>query len=292
MNASPNLMTTLTAQLMLMLQLGVGIAVLTVAIMRWPQVRTGYKPGLLLGGLVFVLSLPNLVATSLHFEATALMPSVQDPQVAQITTVIMRVVMAVAALGMMVATVFFTPLQLSVGELALADGRRAYPWLLDGRRDTRGWALAAGAGAAMGLVSGLAFWSLGVGEGPAIELVKRLFPALDFSNPSVLLGLTLPAVLVAAVSEELLFRGLIQAWLTRWLGGTSRAMVLAVLASSALWALAHWGNTDQPWLKLGQIFLIGLALGALVRRYSVEASIIAHVALNVVSVLLALALPD
>ena len=91
-------------------------------------------------------------------------------------------------------------------------------------------------------------------------------------------------MLLAAVTEELLFRGLVQGWLTRWLGGSRRAVVLAVGVSAALWALAHWGNTDHPGLKLLQIFLVGLGLGALARRYSVEASIVAHAAFNLVAV--------
>lgn len=290
MQTPPDLMSLLMAQLMLMLQLGIGVAVLTVAFTRWPQVRERYRPGLLLGAIVFVLGLPSLVATSLYFDVGALLPLGQEPQVARFLGPVLKAVMALVGLGTAVLGLFFLPLKLGVGELALTDGRRAYPWLLDGRRDTRGWGLAAVVGAAAGALSMLLFWSLGVDEGPALEVMRKLFPRLSPDDPTTLLVVTLPAVVVAAVSEEVVFRGLVQPWLTRWLGGGTRAVALAVVVTSAAWAFAHWGNTDAPWLKVGQIFLFGLALGALARRHSVEASMVAHAALNVVAVLATLVL--
>ncbi len=50
-------------------------------------------------------------------------------------------------------------------------------------------------------------------------------------------------------------------------------------------SLGHYADTDPAWPKMIQVMLLGLALGALSRRTSVEAAIVAHVALNVVSVL-------
>jgi membrane protease YdiL (CAAX protease family) len=216
----------------------------------------------------------------------------------EVMTGIFRAVMAVTMVAMLGVTFFATALQVGVGELAVAGadgsgdgvGRRAYPWLLGGRQDTRGWKQAALYGLGFGLLSALVFWALDVKAGAALELVKRLFPKLAQLELPLSLTVMLPAVLLAAVSEELVFRGLMQGWLTRWLGGTRSAVRVSVGVSSALWAFAHWGNTDQPWLKVGQIFLCGLGLGALTRRYSVEASIVAHAVINLVAVAACLSL--
>jgi membrane protease YdiL (CAAX protease family) len=129
-----------------------------------------------------------------------------------------------------------------VGELALAGSssgapdvgsRRAYPWLLDGRRERGGWSQAALLGVAGGLATTVVFVALDVQDGPAVQLLQRMFPKLAQLSAAASLAVTLPAVVGAAVSEELFFRGLVQAWLTRWFGGTRRAVVLAVALASA-----------------------------------------------------------
>jgi membrane protease YdiL (CAAX protease family) len=288
MNAGLDAPTLLTSSLLTLLQLGVAIAVVVAAISRWQTLRAWLKPGLQLGAAVFVLSVPGMVATVLFVEPGALPLPAGGALTQGMLTLIFRVTMAVMAVGTLVLTFFFTALQVGVGELAVAGeaggGRRAYPWLLEGRQETGGWREAALFGGAVGLVSTLVFWAAGVQEGPALELVKRLFPKLAALEAPASLMVILPAVLLAAVTEELFFRGLVQGWLTRWLGGTRRAVLLAVGVSSALWALAHWASTSHPGLKVLQIFLIGLGLGALTRRYSVEASIVAHAVLNLVAV--------
>ncbi|MBI5543860.1 MAG: CPBP family intramembrane metalloprotease [Deltaproteobacteria bacterium] len=108
------------------------------------------------------------------------------------------------------------------------------------------------------------------------------------SGPAIVLG-TFAFVLGAAVSEEILFRGLVQGWLARLLGRSVVSVVSAIVVTSALWALIHMFNTTSASWKLAQIFLIGLALGELARRYSVEASICAHVTLNVTVTVIGLA---
>jgi hypothetical protein len=42
---------------------------------------------------------------------------------------------------------------------------------------------------------------------------------------------------------------------------------------------------EPLWIKLAQIFLLGLVFGWLARRYSVEAAILAHVGLNVTALI-------
>jgi hypothetical protein len=95
--------------------------------------------------------------------------------------------------------------------------------------------------------------------------------------------LGLPVLVGAAVYEEILYRGVLQAWLVRWLAPGRYAVGIAITVVSILWALAHAGNAEPLVYKLAQIFLIGIVLGWLARRYTVEAAIVAHATLNVVS---------
>jgi membrane protease YdiL (CAAX protease family) len=53
------------------------------------------------------------------------------------------------------------------------------------------------------------------------------------------------------------------------------------VTSSLVWSLGHAGNADPIWLKLAQIFLLGLLFGWLAHRHNVESAIMAHVGLNV-----------
>ena len=82
--------------------------------------------------------------------------------------------------------------------------------------------------------------------------VGQIAPAL--SNPAGLLGiaLLLPSFILQAGSEELLFRG----WLLSALGRKLN-LALAVVISSALFALLHYGP-NQPWLVTLSSFVFGL----------------------------------
>jgi membrane protease YdiL (CAAX protease family) len=103
-------------------------------------------------------------------------------------------------------------------------------------------------------------------------------------------GALIPAFVAIAISEEILFRGVVQGWITRLLGGDRAAAALAIVAATAVWTLGHAGSAEPLWLKLSQIFILGLVFGWLAYRYSVEAAIVAHVGLNVSALLAAYAL--
>ena len=62
---------------------------------------------------------------------------------------------------------------------------------------------------------------------------------------------------------------------------------LAVLIPAVIWALGH-AYLDPVWVKEGQIFAIGLALGGLFPYLGLEGCIIAHYVLNIASLVLAM----
>ncbi len=89
-------------------------------------------------------------------------------------------------------------------------------------------------------------------------------------------------VLAYAVGEEIFFRLGIQNFLAKHLGWRGRRYWLAIVVTTLLWTLGHAGVMEPGWVKLAQIFPVGLMLGWLSRRYGVESSILAHGLFNVI----------
>jgi membrane protease YdiL (CAAX protease family) len=106
--------------------------------------------------------------------------------------------------------------------------------------------------------------------------VSALEPGNTMSIQAVLV------VLAFAVSEEIFFRLGIQNFLAKHLGWRERRYWLAIAVTALLWTLGHAGTLEPGWVKLAQIFPVGLMLGWLSRRHGVESSILAHGLFNVV----------
>jgi membrane protease YdiL (CAAX protease family) len=108
-----------------------------------------------------------------------------------------------------------------------------------------------------------------------IELLKTGLTG----EPSLILAL---ALMEFAIAEEIIFRLGIQNGLAKLFRLRGNGYWLAIAVSAALWALAHGNVINPAWVKMVQIFPIGLALGFLFRKYGVEACIVAHGIFNVV----------
>ena len=100
------------------------------------------------------------------------------------------------------------------------------------------------------------------GQSPSsgsVGLVKEAM--FDLANEPLLFWLAFPAVAIGApLAEELVFRGQLFAALSRTRAGMSGA----TLITSLLWSLMH---ITEPWLAVGIIFMMGLALGTLLVRF-------------------------
>jgi membrane protease YdiL (CAAX protease family) len=166
--------------------------------------------------------------------------------------------------------------------------RRAWqPTWLTGHRPRSGWlAGLIGAGGAVGgflvvqLVVGLLIWVTGQ-EPPQQEIFDLM------GDPTVALVLSLIAVFVAPVVEEIIFRGVLQDVLARRL-----SWGLAAILQSAIFSAIHIETLTSPpmFLALG---LLGY-LFTWLRRWtgSLVAPIIAHLVFNAISMLLATFGPD
>lgn len=86
----------------------------------------------------------------------------------------------------------------------------------------------------------------------------------------------------AALLEECAFRGCFQAMFYHWFGGTKRAEIQAIVATSAFWALMHTGMMTPDWVKYAQIFPQGLLLGWWYKRAGLAGTIAVHFGFNVI----------
>lgn len=90
----------------------------------------------------------------------------------------------------------------------------------------------------------------------------------------------LVTVLAAAFSEEIVYRLGIQSFFARYLNCRGGRYWIPVVLASFLWTLGHAGAMEPAWVKLAQIFPIGLMLGWLYRRHGVESCMLAHALFN------------
>lgn len=98
--------------------------------------------------------------------------------------------------------------------------------------------------------------------------------------------LTLVMILEFAFTEEIFFRLGIQNFIAAKLVRRRRGYEIAIVITAILWTLGHVGVLNPDWVKLAQVFPIGLALGWLYRRYGTESTIIAHSLFNLLGGLL------
>jgi membrane protease YdiL (CAAX protease family) len=114
------------------------------------------------------------------------------------------------------------------------------------------------------------------------ETAQKIFgsPSAGFEKAITIQGILL--VLEFAVAEEIVFRLSIQSFLVKYLKLEGKRYWIAILITSILWTLGHASTLNPEWVKLAQIFPMGLMLGWLFRKYGAESTILAHGLVNVV----------
>jgi membrane protease YdiL (CAAX protease family) len=97
------------------------------------------------------------------------------------------------------------------------------------------------------------------------------------------------AILGAAVIEELIFRAFVQTALLRMLGSAW----LAVIITSAIFALVHRANDAVPWHAIPALFVLGLAIGVAYERFKgLGVPIAMHAGFNAINIALVLWMAD
>ena len=103
-------------------------------------------------------------------------------------------------------------------------------------------------------------------------------------RPSLLTALL---VLEFAFAEEIVFRLGIQNYLAIKFDLKGRKYWIAIISTTLFWTLAHANTLDPEWVKLAQVFPLGLALGYLFKKYGTESCILVHGIFNLVMMFLA-----
>ena len=110
------------------------------------------------------------------------------------------------------------------------------------------------------------------------EMSKLQGAKLGISDePSFLLALV---VITFAFGEEILFRLGIQNYLAKQFKLTENRYWIAIVLTSGLWSIAHANILDPEWVKIVQIFPLGIALGFLFKKSGLESCILAHGVFN------------
>lgn len=115
----------------------------------------------------------------------------------------------------------------------------------------------------------------------ASDIMKLKFGESSPGTDNVVSLRGLAALLEFSFVEEILFRLGIQNYLANQLNWRGRKYWLAITLAAALWTLAHTGVLEPDWVKLVQIFPVGLALGWLFRKLGTESCVLAHSLFNV-----------
>ena len=109
------------------------------------------------------------------------------------------------------------------------------------------------------------------------ELVNSLYDLLTFNSIGDAIAIFLAGVLFAALSEEMLFRGVLQRTLEHY-----RDPAMAIVSSAVFFALVHF----NPWTSI-QILLLGLVFGYVAwKSQSIIPSIILHALNNLFSLVM------
>ncbi|HSJ27343.1 MAG TPA: type II CAAX endopeptidase family protein [Acidimicrobiia bacterium] len=129
------------------------------------------------------------------------------------------------------------------------------------------------------------------GEGSTQSLAEQI-PSVR--GATLQAGLILAVALIAPVTEEIMFRGLLPRALGRWMGqGASFAVAALVFAVFHLLGVTPDDFVRSALLLLPQLFIVGLILGwQVMRRRRLGTAIFLHSGFNLVAVLALLVAPE
>ncbi len=277
------------AQLLILLGLfllSVGIFVFSIVVicLNLGAVKRSWRVGMAVGAVLLVIMGASAVASVALMDVEQLLLSRGGTDNVPLWAIYIVIAMVALVALLFKSGWYVLVFSAGVGEWGRA-GLPGYALLIGG--DRRAWSgiwLGAVFGVFAGAASAAAMIWLEIGMGPMLSDYLSMFSGLEDLPWPVSMLLFFVMVLGPAITEELTFRGLMLGFLIRIFGHGRLAVTLSIVCVSLLWALLHIPNTDMPFTKCLQIFLIGLVLGELARRRGVESAIAGHVMLNLVAV--------
>jgi membrane protease YdiL (CAAX protease family) len=251
------------SMLIIFLQGGLEALVVVLFIVNRARFKQFYKTGLAIGIIAFGLNLPFQVLTALSLDIGKMLESFSTPgpEITPDFISAMQAVMVGVTVFSLIVAVGLAMLSYTVAAAEWEKLRlRPFPLLM--RTGEKAWGrigIAALVGVAGAFVSLAFIRLLNVKEN---DVFQEIFSG-SVSLPIVWkFVISLLFVSAAALTEEILYRG------------------------ALLWAVMHLLNTNTPTFKVAQVFVLGVILAELARRWSLEAAIACHLSLNVVSLAL------
>ena len=268
------------------LQIGLLAFTITLLVIHRRRIREFFKPGLILGAVCFVFSLPMTLFLLAGMDFSALLPASLGPEFAQMMTTIMLV--AGVFSGLLGVGVVMCHYVIAAAEW---DTMRPRPFPVFMRTGRQAWGrigIAALVGAGAAGLSMAAGKLLNVGLGDLLQIQSDLLKEFNKLPEVLQFVLMLLFVVSAAVSEEILYRGALLGFLCRVSRDRTTWVLASIFTVSLLWAFMHVLNTDNPTFKLAQVFILGVVFAEFARRWSLESAMAAHISLNVTALLLGL----
>lgn len=268
------------------------IFVLALAILDRRWFKEHYRTGLAVAVCLFVLLTPALVFSLAYFDREAFVDRMAQPGMPrEQALVLLSIGLALGA----VLHVLRIGWYMIIYYVAASEWGRlepdAFPLL---RRTGRARAAplvgALALGVAGGLASAVVLKALNVDISEPLKNITVMFPGAQSASLAVRVPVVLVTVVTIAVTEELLFRGVMFGFLLRVCGRGRLSMVFSSIVVSFIWAILHMQNTDAPLVKCTQVFIIGLVLCWLARKGNIESAMAAHVGLNLAAAVAALAM--
>lgn len=235
-----------------------------------------WRPGLAVGLGLFLMLIPAGLFGLAHFDGSVIPMEARIPL---LVGMVLGAVIQVLKIGWHMVLVVVAVVEWQRVRRGAPTGSLASSWT--------SWKNVAGAfafGTLAASVSLIVFMLLNIQEGRSIIALRDFFPTAAESSAWITMPVLMLVLIAFAVSEELVFRGGMLAWVV---GRTRNRVVLRYLGVTAItlmWALAHIPNTNAPVAKVTQMFVIGIAFAEIARRDGVWSAVAAHIGLNVASV--------
>ena len=279
-NPAGNPMFLLMALLIATVQLGIFVWLIVLAALDWRGFAAHWRRGLVMGVVLALAWLPVVVFEVLYFEPTSV-PAAQQTfsTVVHLTMTIGQWVLGIGWILVLFCIAGYEWHRVRAGAMGWLTGARSMPW--------RSVVWGTLVGALYGAGSVAVFIWLGVGEGWIVQQMLANYPGMDEAPVVVLMGVGLAFASVAAVWEEVQFRGALLGFLVRVSGSHKLAIAASVGLVTVLFATLHLFNTDAPLVKFGQMVVFGVMVAEMARRWSLESAIACHLALNTVAILMA-----
>ncbi|MEK7449709.1 MAG: CPBP family glutamic-type intramembrane protease [Planctomycetota bacterium] len=253
------------------------------AVLNLKALKKYYKTGLFVGIIVFLMTLPAAIFNLIYFDPSVILKGRPEPFLK-----IYIYIGLIVGLGILILKIGW---HMIVYYAAVSEWDKIRPEAFTVLKKSKNvpWKVILAAaifGVVSGVVSTVIFVALGMNESEPLKRITLMFPHAAEAGLIIRIPVLLLFVTGAAVIEELVFRGGLQAFLLRLSGNKRPAVIGSIIFVSLLWAGLHIFNTDMPAIKSLQIFIIGIVFSEFTRRSCVESAMAGHIALNFTAVIM------